>query len=189
MNLNKIVLVSGLVVSGIAVSSRFTPAIATNFVIDGNTYNITSKVLGTTSSLIIGGTFNDNGFASLNSQILSTLEQQPWWGNPTLAYDAANIVKMSLPVPGDAFPWAGPNFAYASDSDSPFFSEYSYGIGTDNSITGSVSKGDATGTDNAFAVGSIVSTVPEPLNILGATTGLVLFGTVSTALKRRKLSK
>jgi len=31
--------------------------------------------------------------------------------------------------------------------------------------------------------------VPEPLNILGATTGLVLFGTVSTALKKRKVSK
>ncbi len=33
------------------------------------------------------------------------------------------------------------------------------------------------------------ATVPEPLNILGATAGLALFGTVSTAIKRRKVSK
>jgi len=33
------------------------------------------------------------------------------------------------------------------------------------------------------------SSVPEPLNILGATTGLALFGTVSTTLKKRKVSK
>jgi len=29
-------------------------------------------------------------------------------------------------------------------------------------------------------------TVPEPLNILGSITGLALFGTVSSRLKRRK---
>jgi|GEM_PF-1655450 len=39
------------------------------------------------------------------------------------------------------------------------------------------------------SIGFIATSVPEPLNILGATTGLVLFGTVSTALKRRKLIK
>jgi len=33
------------------------------------------------------------------------------------------------------------------------------------------------------------STVPEPENILGATTGLALFGLASTALKKRKLNK
>jgi len=33
------------------------------------------------------------------------------------------------------------------------------------------------------------ASVPEPLNILGASAGLALFGTVSTALKKRKLSK
>jgi len=46
-----------------------------------------------------------------------------------------------------------------------------------------VSSGLSLPTGLAFAP------VPEPLNILGATTGLALFGTVSTALKRRKLTK
>ena len=48
------------------------------------------------------------------------------------------------------------------------------------------SYGGAYGNGTIF---SVDAGVPEPLNILGATAGLALFGTTSTALKRRKLSK
>ena len=50
------------------------------------------------------------------------------------------------------------------------------------------------GSPNDLSGGDILpptppSTVPEPENILGATTGLALFGLASTALKKRKLNK
>ena len=179
MKLQKIALVSSLVVSGITVSSVFSSAKAAiwNFSYTGSGFNngtpVTINASGTLTTdtagtLVTGITGSKNG-----SNITSLVSILSFRGNDNV------FVPSGIP----AFVKNGVGFQTADGllngiGYSPAFASY------EDSTSSNASPILVTATFTP-----VTTSVPEPLNILGATAGLLLFGTVSTALKRRKVSK
>lgn len=167
MNLKNITLVTvtGLAISGFSLSVS-NPAHAAIFNVNGTDYDITTI---TTS------------YAN-NSDLL---QSQPWWGNGTTASLFANTVSENLGLPNNGGV-TGPYFAYGAfiDNDGDIIISTSRFSSNDNEIY-PISRSVVT-----YAVGSQVSNaVPEPLNILGISTGVTLLWSTSSRLKRKKLSK
>jgi|GEM_PF-1232641 len=225
MNFNKIALVSGLVVSGIAVSSVFLPANANSF---QNTFGLSDPhstitfglqdypdITSITNQYINQGiVFSPNVFYFSNNPRLILPSEPPFFinalitnyipfetipsGSVVISFTQTQTeVAFALGTQSNATTFQaflGTNLIDSFTANTTYLSLNNFfgfsGI-TFDSIKITVSNNNAIastfGLDNIQI--PITSSVPEPLNILGATAGLALFGTVSSALKRRKLSK
>ena len=174
LNLSKIALVSGLVVSGIAVSGVFAPAKAAGINLAGNWlgtgytgFDSSGNTVIVTPPELIGITINSNNLLVATKITGDTAVPA---GNITFQGTVPSIVNV-----GTSFPVTFTTGAFNNPAS-----------GTASATLTVLTANSFTGSSVTFAR---TTSVPEPLNILGATAGLVLFGTVSTALKRRKVSK
>ena len=212
MKLNQIALVSGLVVSGIAVSGVFAPAKALSLTftdnfngenggvgeLNYNSFNNWTVTDGTVD--LIGNGFFDfypgNGLyvdldgSSFKAGVLTTktaFNLSP--GDYILQFDLGgsqrgdtNIVDVAL---GSVF-----SKEYIRESSDPL-ALVTENIHVSSSTSAFLSfhnlGGDDVGAilDNVSLTSSETTSVPEPLNILGSIAGLALFGTTSAALKRK----
>jgi len=180
MYLKKIALVAGLVFSGISVSSVFAPAQAVILNVGGKDYDVTR----------ISTNYNES---------IALLQQQPWWTGTNATPNSLADQFASALLAVNSNPTPPPNeLVNIHGTYGPFFLFQP----TENCIaqfttcaTTYTANGFPGGAD--FLAGNInyeyevlsSTVVPEPLNILGATITLALFGTSSTILKRRKVSK
>ena len=211
MNLKKIVLVSGLVVSGIAVSSVFSSANADVITSNTSAEGTTAGYIGQSVTTGNGGPWNNITFnffsntAATNPSASGNLFifSQAYSGIVgNLSSGATGYLADTTTISGGKYIFQSnltlqPQTQYFFYSNALFFPTVA--ISFSNPYPGGNAYRDIGGSsgtfgsnplfDYAFQLNGTILAVPEPLNILGATAGLVLFGTVSTALKRRKVSK
>jgi len=250
MNLNKIALVSGLVVSGMAVSSVFAPSYAADFTfsLPSSGYSKNGGELTFTQSPLTGigqetvslselpdaefyyyiNTFNNptpqpdfifygyqtvpgsppapisfnfNNGNLVGINLTTSYSNKKNFSLADYNFISANLTG-TLTLTGNQFQeaYTGSVYTVARDDSNlqnncpPYPPNYIVGLScqTVNYNNTTVASGTITFT----TITPINPSVPEPLNILGATTGLILFGTVSRAhcathrkIKRRKLTK
>jgi len=203
MNFNKIALVTGLVVSGIAVSGFVAPVEA------AATFNLSfyggisgfgqfTDSQGPLTCFPTSTNPNDCGpMGSSQVYVTHTVSNfqatiggttwtslTGWYADPSISQGPGSI----------GYSQYGPTLVpNAWVSQTGYYRQLllSFSSAGPNSLSGSFTASLNNGqTISGVFQGGLGSTdVPEPLNILGALTSLALFGTVSTALKRRKLTK
>jgi len=200
MSFKKIALLSGLVVSGIAVSSVFSSAQAAVL--------ITAQETGGNVLFSYSGTLNLSGYSSSSNGPVGGPGIDP--SQALIVFDSGTFSIYSYNSIG------GPSSFGSGDGASPSSTTNNQfgiqpgsgdiyvptGYSSGGSLSGSMTFNSATFASLGITPGSytwtipndsitltVSTSVPEPLNILGVTASLVLFGTVSTALKKRKVSK
>jgi len=232
MNLNKIALVSGLVVSGITVSSFFSSANANTITQTVNiestnnnsrytfdSFDINQGILnnvtitqilqfslpytvsgdpavpytrvGTSQAQAFTYVFSSPNTVLTNYGISTYVPSNPYLRNPSAGTLSATNSNTNV-VGTDSLT----NYSTFGPGKVSFANSFRFNIDTTNTGQNMVNVNYGTPSSNISVILSYDYTVPEPLNILGATTGLVLFGSLSTAhcarhrkIKRRKLTK
>jgi hypothetical protein len=182
MNLNEIALISSLAISGIS-CSIFSPANAADIVpvnFNGSVYYVTTTV-------------GNPVFPNFN------IANTPWYQNVSIATYFAQAVGETFGLPNTNSP-EGPAGAYfAFDIRTAVGpGEKPYILAAAILENGRVSNNfglftyfpspEHPGPPNPFLPYTFaeITTLPEPLNILGAMAGLAFFATVSTAIKKKK---
>ncbi len=165
MNLKKVALIGSVLISGIALVPAKSEAAIFNIPGYGQ-YDITYV------------------YTNYDDPVIAA---QPWYSGKMAAVDFANAVGPSLGAP-NVPPVAppgyilGPYFAYIGPDGGQDIAYYDF-------KTGTVVEFDTIDPNNNNGYRYLAEDVPEPQNILGATTGLAFFGLASAALKRKKASK
>jgi len=198
MNFNKIALVSSLVISGITVSSAFASKAAASVL-------ITAQETGANVVFNYSGSLNTTGLTFNGSQS-STIQISPALGFfaslPTLT--SASVKAFTGPT---SFGTGG--FTNASSSTGDVFAFYAYyqdlyfpnNYTSGSALSGSLTFDNTTLTGLGVTPGTYtwnltngldsftLTTVPEPLTILGSIAGLAFLGKTASIRKRKKLAE
>jgi len=151
------VLVSGMVIVLVA---RSAPAYAVVVSVSSTEYSVTDVETTYTADSAL-------------------LDDQPWWGNPTLAEDIEVAVGTELGTPNTPDDLAGPDFAYGVDSnETEGYNTYGGNSwGREQTVDDTVT----------YAVASVIPETPEP----NRTVGVVIATGLGVALRstRRRVVK